>query len=78
MQRVDIIKSNEISGNETDDSLKEQSSGVSVYLDMDANANWLCYTQPGALRRIISKWYLTILESLLYLPIHCEMLLEYV
>ncbi|KAK7756180.1 hypothetical protein SLS62_001773 [Diatrype stigma] len=60
MQQVDIIKSNGDSGNsrtETDDSLKEQYGGVSVYLDMDANANWLCYTQPGALRRIIMNLF---------------------
>ena len=29
--------------------------GVSVYLDMDANINWRCRAQAGALRRIISE-----------------------
>lgn len=58
LRHLDSIKAMESIGDQT----QELGVGpVSVYLDMDANANWQYRTQPGALRRIISKWSFSVL-----------------
>lgn len=54
LRHLDTINSMESIGDQIRDPHTE-ANNVSVYLAMDANANWRYRTQPGALRRIISK-----------------------
>lgn len=55
---LDSMRAIESAGNKDGDTfqgLHSNIDGVSVYLDMDANINWRCRAQAGALRRIISE-----------------------
>ena len=57
-QHLDSMRDIESLGrthNNTSQGLHSNIDGVSVYLDMDANVNWRCRAQAGALRRIISE-----------------------